>query len=148
MPCVSARTQPPGGMRITVLPWRRALATINGQMAETVLIVDDHAGFRASARALLEAEGFDVVGEAGDAAEAVEASRELHPDVVLLDIQLPDVDGVKASYQIHNGNGRPQIVLISSRDVSYLAGALAECPACGFICKSELSGEELRKLLA
>ena len=117
-------------------------------MSRTVLIVDDHAGFRASARELLEAEGFEVVGEADDAASAVEAARTLRPDVVLLDIQLPDADGVEVSRRIEAEDGRPEIVLVSSRDVSYLAGALAECPACGFISKSQLSGAELRKLIA
>ena len=117
-------------------------------MGKTVLIVDDHSGFRASARELLEAEGFEVVGEAGDAASAVEAARRLRPDIVLLDIQLPDVDGVQCSREIDTENGRPEIVLVSSRDVSYLAGALAECPARGFITKSQLSGAELRKLIA
>jgi DNA-binding NarL/FixJ family response regulator len=117
-------------------------------MARTVLIVDDHAGFRASARELLEAEGFEVVGEAADAAAAVQAARELRPDIVLVDIQLPDADGVEVSRRIETDNGRPEIVLVSSRDVSYLAGALAECPACGFIPKSQLSGAELRKLIA
>src|ERR671924_496057 len=107
----------------------------------TVLIVDDHGGFRACARALLESDGFEVVGEADDAASGVEAARALSPDIVLLDIQLPDMNGVEVSHRIGSGNGRPKIVLVSSRDVSYLAGALAECPACGFIEKSELSGE-------
>jgi DNA-binding NarL/FixJ family response regulator len=117
-------------------------------MARTVLIVDDHPGFRASARELLECEGYEVVGEAGDAASAVVAARELGPDIVLLDIQLPDIDGVEASRLIEAANGDTEIVLVSSRDVTFLAGALAECPACGFIPKSELSGEALRKLVA
>ena len=117
-------------------------------MARTVLIVDDHPGFRASARELLESEGFEVVGEASDAASAVAEARRLKPDVVLLDIQLPDVDGVEVSRRIGAESGKPDIVLVSSRDVSYLAGALAECPACGFISKSQLSGDELRKLIA
>ena len=116
-------------------------------MARTVLIVDDHAGFRASARELLEAEGFEVVGEAEDAESAVEAARRLRPDVVLLDIQLPDADGVEVSRRIESENGRPEIVLVSSRDASYLGRALAECPACGFIQKSQLCGAELRKLV-
>jgi DNA-binding NarL/FixJ family response regulator len=116
-------------------------------MGQTVLIVDDHAGFRARARELLAAEGFEVVGEAADAASAIEAARDLRPDVVLLDIQLPDLDGVRAAEQIERRNGRPAIVLISSRDVSYLAGCLEESCACGFIPKSELSGDALREVL-
>jgi DNA-binding NarL/FixJ family response regulator len=117
-------------------------------MGKTVLIVDDHDGFRASAREVLEMEGFDVVGEAGDAASAVRAARELRPDIVLLDVQLPDLDGVELSKKIGAEDGGTEIVLISSRDVSFLAGALADCPACGFISKSELSGAALRKLIA
>ena len=77
-------------------------------MGRTVLIVDDHSGFRASARELLEAEGFEVVGEAEDAASAVEAARRLRPDIVLLDIQLPDADGVQVSREIGTENGQPR----------------------------------------
>lgn len=111
-----------------------------------MLIVDDHGGFRACARQLLAAEGFEVVGEAGDAASAIAAARELRPDVVLLDVQLPDVDGIQAAWEIALDGGSA-IVLVSSRDLSDLAGAVAESPARGFIPKSELSGATLRELL-
>jgi DNA-binding NarL/FixJ family response regulator len=117
-------------------------------MRRTVLVVDDHGGFRAHARELLEAEGFKVVGEAADAATGIEAARALRPDVVLLDVRLPDLDGVQASKRIGALNGRSAIVLTSSCDVDDLAGALAESPARGFIPKSELSGKALREVLA
>jgi DNA-binding NarL/FixJ family response regulator len=117
-------------------------------MGKTVLVVDDHRGFRERAHELLEAEGFDVVGEAADAASGIEAARTLRPDVVLLDVQLPDLDGVRASKLIGPVNGSLAIILISSRDIADLGGALAESPALGFIPKSELSGEALRRLLA
>jgi DNA-binding NarL/FixJ family response regulator len=116
-------------------------------MAETVLVVDDHGGFRASVRELLEAEGFEVIGEATDAASGIEAARSLRPDIVLLDIQLPDFDGILASKRIADLNGRSAIVLTSSCDVADIAGALAESPARGFIPKPELSGAAIRELL-
>jgi DNA-binding NarL/FixJ family response regulator len=117
-------------------------------MGGTILIVDDHSGFRRCARELLTAEGFEIVGEAGDAASGIAAAGELHPDIVLLDVQLPDQNGVEASKEITAHNGQTQIVLVSSRDVSDLAGALSGCPARGFIAKSDLSGDTLRKLIA
>ena len=117
-------------------------------MEETVLVVDDHGGFRASARKLLDADGFDVVGEAADAASGVEAARTLRPDVVLLDVQLPDHNGIWAANQMCALNGGLAIILISSRDLGDLGGALGECPARGFIPKSELSGAAIRELLA
>ena len=69
-------------------------------MTRTVLIVDDHPSFRATARAVLEAEGFDVVGEARDGAEPVELAAALHPDVVLLDVQLPDSTGFEVAAEL------------------------------------------------
>jgi DNA-binding NarL/FixJ family response regulator len=117
-------------------------------MAMTVLVVDDHDGFRACARHMLEAEGFEVVGEAADAASGIEAARALRPDVVLLDVRLPDLDGVEASKRIGAVNGGSAIVLTSSCDLADLPGALAESAARGFIPKSELSGKALRVLLA
>jgi DNA-binding NarL/FixJ family response regulator len=84
-----------------------AYATISG-MRPTVLIVDDHAAFRASARALLQAEGFDVIGEATDGAEAVEAVAALRPQIVLLDIQLSDLDGLAVAEQLAAAPDPPQ----------------------------------------
>jgi DNA-binding NarL/FixJ family response regulator len=116
-------------------------------MMETVLIVDDHAGFRAYAREMLESEGFRVVGEAPDAASAITAAQQLQPDIVLLDVHLPDLDGFRASKRIAAANGAPAIVLTSSGDVGDLAATVAECPARGFIPKAELSSAAIRALV-
>lgn len=116
-------------------------------MMETVLIVDDHAGFRACARELLESEGFRIVGEAPDAASAITAAQQLQPDIVLLDVHLPDLDGFEASKRIAAASGAPAIVLTSSGDVGDLDATGAECPACGFIPKAELSSTAIRALV-
>lgn len=113
------------------------------------MIVDDHPSFRASARAMLESEGFDVVGEAEDGASALEAVRALAPDVVLLDVQLPDMTGFDVCAEIQGRNGEtPEIVLVSSRDVSDYGELVAASCACGFVPKGELSGELLADLLS
>jgi DNA-binding NarL/FixJ family response regulator len=113
----------------------------------TVLIVDDHPSFRATARAILEADGFEVIGEAEDGASAVEAVRELHPEVVLLDVQLPDMDGFSVAWALGNNGHMPTIVLTSSRDAADFGPLVAECGARGFIPKAELSGTALRAVL-
>lgn len=113
----------------------------------TVLIVDDHDAFRTSARALLEAEGFDVIGEAADGAEAVKAVATLRPDIVLLDIQLPGRDGLAVAEQLAADPDPPAVVLISSRDAAAYGPRLREAPARGFIPKSGLSGEALAALV-
>jgi DNA-binding NarL/FixJ family response regulator len=126
---------------------RLAGFTIGVEMARTVLIVDDHPSFRASARMLLESEGFDVIGEAEDGAGALQAVLELTPQVILLDVQLPDIDGFEVAARLTANGASPAIVLTSSRDVNDL-GALAEREGVrGFIPKSELSGAALEALL-
>ena len=112
-----------------------------------VLIVDDHAPFRASARRLLEAAGFDVVGEAGDAASALAAAEALEPQLVLLDVQLPDLDGFEVAARLTNGGGGPAVVLVSSRDGSDFGPLVSRSGAKGFIPKAELSEAALRALL-
>jgi DNA-binding NarL/FixJ family response regulator len=112
-------------------------------MGRTVLIVDDHAGFRAAARALLEAGGFDVVGEAADGVSALGAVAELQPEIVLLDVQLPDLDGFAVAERLASDGAPSAIVLVSSREVSSFRRRLAANPAWSFIPKSELSGEAL-----
>ncbi|GAA5023510.1 response regulator [Streptomyces siamensis] len=109
-------------------------------MAPTLLIVDDHAGFRAFARALLEAEGFDVVGEATDGASALCAAERLNPQIVLLDIVLPDIDGFAVCARLtEGGRDRPAVILTSSRDATVYAGRLERSAARGFLPKDKLS---------
>ena len=113
----------------------------------SVLIVDDHPSFRGTARALLEEEGFTVVGEAEDGTGAIRAAGELHPDVVLLDVQLPDFDGFQVAAQLtRNGHG-PKVVLTSSRDFADFGKLVADSGAIGFVPKAELSGAALAALL-
>jgi DNA-binding NarL/FixJ family response regulator len=113
----------------------------------TVLIVDDHEGFRTSARALLEADGFDVVGESADGGGALRAVSELRPQVVLLDIQLPDMDGFAVATRLAETSDPPAVVLISSRDAAAYGPRLRATPSRGFIPKSELSGKTLADLI-
>jgi DNA-binding NarL/FixJ family response regulator len=113
----------------------------------TVLIVDDHEDFRDSARALLEAEGFEVIGEASDGTEALAAVAALRPSIVLLDIRLPEVDGFAVAEQIAEISDPPVVVLISSRDAAAYGPRLVQTSARGFLSKSALSGEALAALV-
>ena len=113
----------------------------------TVLIVDDHPSSRASARAILEADGFDVIGEAADGATALAKVHELAPDVLLLDVQLPDMDGFAVSSRLHQNGSAPLVVLVSSRDACDYGRLVAESGARGFIPKDELSGAALGSLI-
>jgi len=117
-------------------------------MQRSVLIVDDHGGFRSFARALLQSEGFVVVGEAGDGAAALQAVEELGPDVVLLDVQLPDQNGFEVAEQLAAEENPPAVVLVSTRDAASYRRRLAGTSARGFISKGELSGPALTALLA
>lgn len=112
-----------------------------------VLIVDDHPSFRASARKLLESEGYEVVGEAADGAGALAAVEELHPDVVLLDVQLPDLDGCEVAARLGQAEDPPDVILTSSRDAGDYGSCVKECGARGFVPKAELSGAVLTTLL-
>jgi DNA-binding NarL/FixJ family response regulator len=118
-------------------------------MAATVLIVDDHPGFRSAARMLLEAEGYDVVAESATGTEALEAAARLHPKLVLLDICLPDIDGIEVAGRLTAANGHsPAVVLTSSRDSSDYRPLIERSGARGFIPKAELCGERIAALAA
>ncbi len=116
-------------------------------MGRTVLIVDDHPSFRASARRMLEADGYEVVGEAADGTSAIDAVGALRPDVVLLDIRLPDADGFQVAERLAANGAAPAIVLTSSRDRSDFDLEIGVSPAHGFIPKSELSAEAITSLI-
>ncbi len=114
----------------------------------SVLIVDDHPSFRASARRLLEAEGFDVVGEARDGHTAIAAAQQLQPDLVLLDVQLPDLDGFEVAARLAALGVPSAVVLTSSRNQAEYGRLVTETAVRGFVPKSELSGAVLTALLS
>ena len=116
-------------------------------MHMTVLIVDDHPSFRASARTLLQAEGYEVVGEAENGETAVAIARELHPDLVLLDVQLPDLDGFQVAERLRKLEDPPAVVLTSSRDGADYGCCIHNSGANGFVPKAELSGAAIAALL-
>jgi DNA-binding NarL/FixJ family response regulator len=116
-------------------------------MAISVLIVDDHAGFRTFARALLRSEGFEVVGESGDGESAMRAVEQLRPDLVLLDVQLPDLDGFEVADRLAAEEHPPTVVLTSTRGAASYRRRLAGTTARGFISKGELSGAALAAVL-
>ncbi|GAC1542188.1 MAG: hypothetical protein NVS3B12_30100 [Acidimicrobiales bacterium] len=113
----------------------------------SVVIVDDHTMFRARARAIVEAAGLQVVGEAGDGASALAQVAKVHPDIVLLDIQLPDQDGFTVTEQLVAQPDAPVVVLISSRDAADFGSRLRAADARGFIHKADLSSATLREVL-
>lgn len=114
----------------------------------TVLIVDDHAGFRASARAVLEAnDQLGVIGEAASGTDAVTQAFRLRPDIVLLDIALPDVDGFAVCDSImRNETLQSVVILTSSRGSAAYGPRIGASRAAGFIPKDELSAAGLLSL--
>jgi DNA-binding NarL/FixJ family response regulator len=126
------------------------LACDDREVRVSVLIVDDHEEFRSSARALLQADGYGyaVVGEARDGAEAIAEAERLRPEIVLLDIQLPGIDGFAVAERLASWAHPPAVVLISSRDARSYGPRLAGAPARGFLSKADLSGEALSSMVS
>jgi DNA-binding NarL/FixJ family response regulator len=113
----------------------------------TVLIVDDHPGYRAIARAVLADGGYTVVGEAADAQAAVAAAQRVRPDCVLLDVQLGDADGFAVAQTLAGDGDGPAVVLTSGRDRRDLEPLIRASAARGFIAKEKLSPAALGEFL-
>ena len=116
-------------------------------MATTVVIVDDHAGFRRMARRMLEDADFEVVGEAADGEGALSSIAALGPHVVLLDVQLPDVDGFVVARRLADSGSPVMVILTSTRSASDYGARLTGSSAIGFIAKAELSGPAVARLV-
>jgi CheY-like chemotaxis protein len=113
----------------------------------TVLIVDDDAAFRRVARELLHGLGFRVVGEARNGEQAIAAAARLRPDAVLLDVHLPDADGLSLARRLTGAVGRPRVLVTSTDTAAVSAAALEASGAVGFVPKLDLVATDLRRLL-
>jgi DNA-binding NarL/FixJ family response regulator len=118
-----------------------------GDVPRTVLIVDDSAPFRTTAQAVLEARGYAIAGTAADGAQALDAARSLRPDAVLLDVNLPDMDGVTVAGELTNDDAAPAVVLVSTVERAALGERVEASGARGFLPKSELGSPRLLELL-
>jgi two-component system, NarL family, nitrate/nitrite response regulator NarL len=114
---------------------------------KTILIVDDHPSFLAFARFLLETEGFDVVGVATDGEAALRETVRFSPQIVLLDVSLPDMDGFEVASRLRAAGVSSTIVFTSSRDRSDYGSLVTDSGGSGFIAKAELSGDALHVLV-
>jgi DNA-binding NarL/FixJ family response regulator len=116
-------------------------------MSPRIVIVDDDPAFLATVRLLLEAEGFVVVGEALNGLDGVAAVAELDPDIVLVDVNLPDIDGFEVAQRVADGGRAPPVVLTSIRSAADFGDLVKTSGARGFIMKAEISGEALAEIL-
>lgn len=124
----------------------RGAATIR-QVTGRVLIVDDHRGFRVWARRLLEQAGYVAVGEAADGSSAIQEAHRLRPDVVLLDVRLPDTDGFAVARQLCDDEPAPAVILTSTRDALDYGRQIQDSCALGFLPKADLSADAIARML-
>lgn len=113
----------------------------------TIVIVDDHTGFRLIARKLLDDAGFTIIGEADDGRSAIEAVARLRPEVVLLDVQLPDLDGFRVAEALSLSAAPPAVVLVSNWESHDYGDLTVSAPVRGFILKSNLTGDRIRAMI-
>jgi CheY-like chemotaxis protein len=116
-------------------------------MRTRILIVDDDARFRALARALLEGFGYVIAGEAADGAQALAIAARVSPDAALLDVQLPDIDGLTLARRLLQTDGRLRIVLTSTDPTLVARNALAQSGAVAFVPKDQLAITDLASML-
>ncbi|MGH2785408.1 MAG: response regulator [Actinomycetota bacterium] len=113
-------------------------------MTVRVLIVDDQEPFRAVAREVVEAAGdFEVVGEAADGEQSVDLARSLHPDLVLMDVNLPGIDGAEATRQILAEASGTKVLLLSTYEEEEYGDTARECGAFAYVPKSAFDPDRL-----
>ena len=134
-------------MRLSTMPFGAGFATI-AFVYPSVLIVDDHAEFREAAAAVLEAGGFRIVGGVVDGESAVLEAARLRPDIVVVDIQLPGIDGFAVAELLARDPDPPDVVLVSGREAATYGGRVSAAPALGFLPKRDLSAPALNALLS
>ena len=100
-----------------------------------LLLADDHRMLRDSLRRSMEENGFDVVGEAGDGAEAVQLAQELRPDVILMDVSMPNLDGVEATRQITRMVPEAQVVMLTMHADGDVMARAIQAGAIGYLVK-------------
>lgn len=117
-------------------------------MARGVLIIDDNAAFRTTARSLLARDGLIILAEAGTGLGGVEQAKRHRPDLVLVDVQLPDIDGFEVAERLSRLDPAPEVILTSSLDAVDFGALVASSPALGFITKADLSAAAIEELVA
>lgn len=113
----------------------------------SVLVVDDHTGFRHCARRFLEQEDYRVVGEAGDASSGLETARVVHAELALVDVHLPDFDGVELASKLRALDDPPEVILVTSYDPDDFDVLARAAGARGCLCKERLSRRTIEELL-
>lgn len=115
----------------------------------SVLIVDDHASFLRVARSVVQATpGFAVAGTAGSGEESIEATERLRPDLVLMDVNLPGIDGIEATRRLRALSPSPVVVLLSTYDEDSVDVPASQCGAVTYVAKSAFGPERLAAVWA